>query len=88
MRISRTVQWFREAARHDSTGLRRILDESGLTAIYLAAFGRWLFDDSRDSRESKAFLARALRRWFTCRQLLRGQSTAPEPTSAPEQSGN
>ena len=88
LRISRTVQWFREAARQESTGFQRILDESALTAIYLAGFGRWLFDDSRDGRESKAFLAAGLRRWFRCCHIERGQSAAPEPIVAPEQSGN
>jgi ubiquinone biosynthesis protein COQ9 len=87
LRISRTVQWFREAARHDSTGLQRILDESALTAIYLAVFGRWLFDDSRDGRESKAFLERALRHWFRCCHVDRVQSAAPELTSVSEHSG-
>lgn len=88
LRISRTVQWFREAAVQDSTGLQRILDESALTAIYLAAFGRWLFDDSRDGGESKAFLALALRRWSRCCHVVRGQSAAAELTSASEQSGD
>ncbi|MGR8979004.1 MAG: TetR/AcrR family transcriptional regulator [Gammaproteobacteria bacterium] len=46
MRISRTVQWFREAARIDTTGLRRILEETGTTTIYLMSFARWLNDDS------------------------------------------
>jgi ubiquinone biosynthesis protein COQ9 len=64
MRISRTVQWFREAACQDSTGLRRIIDESVLTTIYLATFARWLFDDSENGRCSKAFLDTALRRWL------------------------
>jgi ubiquinone biosynthesis protein COQ9 len=88
MRISRTVQWFREASRQNSTGLQRILDETALTAIYLSALGYWLFDDYRDSRESKAFLASALRRWFRCRHVERGQSVAPERTALPVQSGN
>jgi AcrR family transcriptional regulator len=72
MRISRTVQWFREAARQDSTGLQRILDESVLTAIYLAAFARWLVDDSQNGRSSKAFLAWALRRWLGNGQVING----------------
>ena len=88
LRISRTVQWFREAARQDGAGFQRILDESALTAIYLAAFGRLLFDDSRDGRESKAFLAWSLRRWIKCCHILREKSAVPELTSALEQSGN
>jgi len=88
MRISRTVQWFREAALQNSTGLQRILDETALTAIYLSTFGRWLFEDSGDGRESKAFLAWALRRWFRCCHVDRGESVAPAGASVPEQSGS
>ena len=63
MRISRTVQWFSEAAAHDSTGLQRIIDECALTTIYLTTFARWLFDDSADCRKSKDLLNTALRQW-------------------------
>ena len=64
MRISRTVQWFREAAYHDSTGLQRIVDECALTAIYLTTFARWLFDDSANSQKSKGVLNTALHQWL------------------------
>ena len=63
MRISRTVQWFSEAACHDSTGLQRILDECALTTIYLTTFARWMFDDSANKRKSKDVLNTALRQW-------------------------
>jgi ubiquinone biosynthesis protein COQ9 len=63
MRISRTVQWFSEAACHDSTGLQRVIDECALTTIYLTTFARWLFDDSTNSRKSKDVLNTALRQW-------------------------
>jgi AcrR family transcriptional regulator len=60
MRISRTVQWFREAARLQARSLHRIVEETAITGIYLAAFGRWLYDDSPDSRETRHFLEAAL----------------------------
>jgi len=50
MRISRTVQWFREAACLDATGIQRVLEESTLTAIYLVTFARWLLADRSTSR--------------------------------------
>ncbi|TCK18707.1 TetR family transcriptional regulator [Thiogranum longum] len=50
MRISRTVQWFREAACLDTTGIQRILEESTLTAMYLKTFARWLLADTSTSR--------------------------------------
>jgi ubiquinone biosynthesis protein COQ9 len=67
MRISRTVQWFIEAARHDTTGLQRIFDECALTTVYLTTFARWLFDDSANNRNSKSVLNTALRRWHSIR---------------------
>ena len=66
MRISRTVQWFREAARIDTTGLRRILEETGTTAIYLATFACWLNDDSTDSYKTREFLDQALQKAEYC----------------------
>jgi AcrR family transcriptional regulator len=89
MRISRTVQWFREAARQDSTGLQRILEESILTSIYLAAFARWLCDDAGKGSEGKAFLETALRRWLGGGHVVGKQSAAPEGTAtAPQQPSN
>mgnify|MGYP000042641454 FL=1 len=60
MRISRTVQWFIEAAQIDSTGAKRILQESGITAVYLATFSYWLCDDSSNQQKTRRFLKRAL----------------------------
>lgn len=60
MRISRTVQWFREAARIDTSSLRRILEETGTTAIYLMSFARWLNDDSPGFSKTRHFLDRLL----------------------------
>ena len=60
MRISRTVQWFREAAQVDTTDLRRILEETGTTTIYLMSFTRWLYDDSPGNRKTHEFLDHAL----------------------------
>jgi ubiquinone biosynthesis protein COQ9 len=55
-RISRTVQWLREAAALSSTGWRRELEEAALTSIFLAAFAHWLNDDSPGSRRTHTFL--------------------------------
>ncbi len=61
MRISRTVQWFREAARMQARSLQRIFEETTVTGIYLASFGRWLFDNSpHRTNNTKSFLAKAL----------------------------
>lgn len=60
MRVSRTVQWMREAARHDATYLRRALEETGLTTIYLTTFFYWMRDDSPESARTSRFLDNCL----------------------------
>lgn len=61
LRISRTVQWLLEAAHHDSTHLRRISEEVGLTSIYLATFMFWMTDLSQDQQRTRRFLEHRLR---------------------------
>jgi AcrR family transcriptional regulator len=85
MRISRTVQWFIEAAHHDTTGLQRILDECALTTIYLTTFARWLFDDSANNRKSKDVLKTALRQWHRIRCNKSKPPVEPENTAAAQQ---
>ena len=88
-RISRTVQWFREAAHQDSTGLQRIVEESALSSIYLAAFARWLFDDAGNGSKGKTFLEKSLRRWLGDGHTPGKQSAEPErKAAAPQQSGH
>lgn len=56
MRISRTVQWMREAAHQNATYLHRALEETALTSIYLMTFIYWMRDDSPDSIRTRRFL--------------------------------
>lgn len=56
LRVSRTVQWIREAARLPSAGWRRELEEVALTGIYVATFARWLNDDSAGAARTHDFL--------------------------------
>ncbi|SFQ11718.1 transcriptional regulator, TetR family [Nitrosomonas cryotolerans] len=56
MRISRTVQWIREAAQRDATSIRRALEETALTTLYLMTFYYWMRDSSKDSRHTRTFL--------------------------------
>ncbi len=62
LRISRTVQWFREAVQQDSTHLQRVFDEIGLTAIYLMSFVYWMYDNSEHQTLTSEFLQRRLER--------------------------
>jgi ubiquinone biosynthesis protein COQ9 len=56
MRVSRTVQWMREAAGRDATYIRRALEETALTSIYLAVFLHWMNDRSSGSARTSRFL--------------------------------
>ncbi|MGD8783249.1 MAG: TetR/AcrR family transcriptional regulator [Thioalkalispiraceae bacterium] len=60
LRVSRTVQWLREAARLDSTHLQRIVEETGLTGIYLNTFVYWMFDSSEYQTNTRRFLDKRL----------------------------
>lgn len=60
MRVSRTVQWVREAAQRDATYVRRALEETALTTIYLATFVYWMNDTSNDSQNTREFLRHKL----------------------------
>ena len=79
-RISRTVQWFMEAAQLDQRGLRRIATETTLTSTYLATFTRWLMDDSPNSQHTRKLLDGLLERQETLlARLFRDSETKPPP---------
>lgn len=61
LRISRTVQWWREGARRKTQHLPRIAEESLLTGAYLRSFIHWLRHPEEDAAEFRAFLRRQLR---------------------------
>lgn len=60
MRISRTVQAMREAARLPAAGLRREIEEVALTGIFVTTFACWLRDDSPDATAARRWLVRRL----------------------------
>lgn len=60
LRISRTVQWFREAAGLKASHLHRITQELVLSSLYLATFAYWLRDSSEGQHKSRAFFRRKL----------------------------
>ena len=61
LRISRTVQWWREAAQRETLHLRRIAEESLLTGVYLRCFIHWLRHPEEDPADFRALLRRQLR---------------------------
>ena len=60
LRVSRTVQWLREAAGLSSTLPWRAIEETALTALYLVTFAKWMCDDTEDSRSTSRFLQHRL----------------------------
>jgi len=66
MRVSRTVQWWREAAGRSAPLPWRALEETALTSIYLGAFAYWMSDDSNQSRRTRQFLERLLKTVEPC----------------------
>jgi ubiquinone biosynthesis protein COQ9 len=61
-RISRTVQWIREAAMLPSIGWRREFEEAVLTTIYLTTFSSWLTDRTAGSERTRRLLGSLLAR--------------------------
>ena len=62
LRVSRTVQWWREAAGCRAALPRRAFEEVGHTGIYLTTFAYWMRDESEDARRTAEFLNRLLGR--------------------------
>lgn len=60
LRISRTVQWIREATRRDDTFFLRGLEETALTSVFVTAFLGWLKDDSHGFEQTRRRLDRML----------------------------
>lgn len=56
LRISRTVQCWREAARLPSAGWRREVEEAVLSGIFIGAMGCWLLDGTPDIRRTRAWI--------------------------------
>lgn len=70
MRISRTVQWLREGAMLEDSGLARALAETAVTGIYLATFLCWLDEEDAEAPRTRrlldGLLARAERVALAC----------------------
>ena len=84
MRISRTVQWIREAAQRDDTFLRRALEESALTTVYLMTFFFWMRDETPGSKNTRQFLNRnlGLAMWLG-QTIYGGNKSSTTPASVP-----
>ena len=61
LRVSRTVQWWREAARRHNLHLARVAEESLLSAVFLRTFVHWLRHPEVADADVRALLRRQLR---------------------------
>ena len=61
LRVSRTVQWWREAARRQNLHLARVAEESLLSAAFLRSFVHWLRHLEENEADQRALLRRLLR---------------------------
>lgn len=82
LRVSRTVQWLREAAPRDAVLPWRAIEEAALTAIYLAAFFCWMRDDSEGAARTSAFLDKLLSRAERLAPWMPGSPAARDRTAA------
>lgn len=97
MRVSRTVQWMRDAAGYNASLPRRAVEETVHTSIYLTTFAYWMFDDSVHSERTGHFLQKQLERadfLFRCRsaqargeQDIESRSPFPADTEVPAEQG-
>lgn len=62
LRISRTVQWFREAAELQASHIQRIGQEIALSSLFIGIFVYWLNDKSPHQLNTRARLQKALLR--------------------------
>lgn len=76
IRISRTVQWMREAAGIAHAGPRRAVEETLLTGIYLTTFLRWMVDASPGRMATRRLLERLVARFVRLQTLTGGTSRA------------
>lgn len=60
LRISRTVQWLREATQLSARGVARIGQELALSTLFVTVFICWLHDSSPEQQHSMKLLQRKL----------------------------
>ncbi|MCH7936315.1 MAG: TetR/AcrR family transcriptional regulator [Proteobacteria bacterium] len=58
--LSRLIQWLRDLAGLDAGGRRKQIEETGLTALFVATLAVWCRDDTKNQERTRAFLSRRL----------------------------
>ncbi len=83
LRVSRTVQWLREAAHRESVLPWRAVEETVLTGIYLATFLHWMWDESPEAKRTSELLNRLLARAGSVARLFPCAHERHRPRRAP-----
>ena len=78
LRISRTVQWIQELAGLNDRFLQRIINEIGLTSIYVSTFLYWLHDASDKQKNTHRFLERKIKCISNCCYKLNAGRLKPQ----------
>lgn len=87
LRISRTVQWIREAALLDAPLPRRALEETAMTALFVKVFLCWLYDHPPGFTRSHRWLDRGLDVLETAARLVPGGRFGGETAGADREEG-
>lgn len=88
LRVSRTVQWWREAADRPAVHLERALEETALTTLFLSTVVCWLRDGDPALAPTRRFLLQGLERLRAVRHTLPlasgpGRGPRPAPRFSP-----
>lgn len=87
LRISRTVQWLREAADCNAGGLRRALEETALTTLFVSSFMLWLRAPDSGPDQARRLFQRGvsgINRRFGWRTPARREALPPAPAMPSE----
>ncbi len=75
--LSRSIHWLREAALLDATGRRRLMEEVGLTWLFLMTLAVWLRDETPGQARTRDVLRHRLAE--ADRAMVRVWGKAPPP---------
>lgn len=70
IRISQTVQWMRELSQRDNTFIKRALDESMLTFLFVSHLIMWLRDSTTDAIATERALQQHIRQAVALEKLF------------------
>ncbi len=85
--VSRTVQWWREAAQLRGDDRRRRVEEIGLSTLFVAVLVFWINDGSEGQARTRRFLSRRLDQADSLmRRIFPAKPRSSPPPSRPDRS--